>query len=86
MNDTKQVDPRSRPEIVEVPELPRLFCAGEDILERAHGVHQTCVQVLRSLLGELTDLGNWNEWETRDARLEGDASAKEGFPEIDSPK
>jgi hypothetical protein len=86
MSNTGQVDPRSRPEIVEVPELPRLFCAGEDILERAEGVHQTCVQVLRSLLGELTDLGNWNEWETRDPRPDGDASTKQGFPGIDSPK
>jgi hypothetical protein len=86
MNHAEQVNRRPQPEIREVPELSRLMCEGEDILERAQGVHQTCVQVLRSLLGEVTDLTNWNEWEARDPRADRDVSAKGGFPEIDSPK
>jgi hypothetical protein len=86
MNDADQVNRRPQPEIREVPELSRLLCEGEDMLERAQGVHEACVQVLRSLLGEVTDLTNWNEWEAREPRPDENVSAKGGFPEIDSPK
>jgi hypothetical protein len=86
MNDTSQINHPPHPDIVEVPELSRLLCEGEDILERAQDMHQSCVEVLRSLLGDVTDLTNWNEWEARDPRPDKDVLPPVGFPETDSPK
>jgi hypothetical protein len=86
MNDAEQVNHRPQPKILEVPELSRLLCEGDDMLERAQSVHETYAQVLRSLFGEITDLTNWNEWEACDPRPDRDKAARGGFPEIDPPR
>jgi hypothetical protein len=63
MDSSNPSDDRTRPDILEVPELPRLLCAGEDILERAHDVRQTFAEAVRLLLEDDSNLTSWDDWE-----------------------
>jgi hypothetical protein len=86
MNDSRRDDHRPQPQVLQVPEFPRLLCAGEDILERAQGIHQTYVEVLRSLVEDFKEVSNWNEWQACQLSDNGNRPDPGHITEIDSPK
>jgi hypothetical protein len=86
MNNPQRDPHRAQPQVLQVPEFPRLVCAGEDILERAQGIHQTYAEVLRSLVGDVAEVPNWKEWAARQPDDDGNQANHSHIPEIDSPK
>ena len=85
--DNSQRDPhRPQPQVLQVPEFPRLVCIGQEILERAHCIQQSYAEVLRSLVGDVDEFVNRTECEARRARDNGDPADHDHFTEIYSPK
>jgi hypothetical protein len=86
MNDTRRDNHRPQPKVLQVPEFPQLLCRGEEILERAQGIQQTYAEVLRSLVGDIAEVANWNAWEAHEPHDNANPPHDGHFTEIDSPK